>query len=115
MELWCFNCKWKGSRQDVLFNPLDRKFHCPECNSIFLQEVVSEPKPKHESTGEWQPIQTAPKGRKILIYSRDQGIRVAEWDDDEKRWIYGCVATDWNYYLDVLEPIHWMELPEEPN
>jgi hypothetical protein len=54
----------------------------------------------------WQPIETAPKDRPILIYTRGGEILIVtwyagQWDDGEGR--------PWK------DPaIHWMPLPEPP-
>jgi len=55
---------------------------------------------------EWQPIETAPRDGTIILLSTPKG-RVADgmW---HKR--YGVWA--WTYVM--VEPTHWMPLPEPP-
>lgn len=77
-----------------------------------------------------QPIETAPKDRRILIfvpepvnvnptYSREKypdwyGWMTAKWDDFRKEWC--CEpneATEYN--CEPREPSHWADLPSEPS
>lgn len=34
---------------------------------------------------------------------------------DHKGWQVCCIATDWNYYEELLNPTHWMPLPPPPH
>lgn len=74
---------------------------------------------------DWQPIETAPKGKAILVYdpSHDHP-RVAQWmtamDDGEGAWIYARKLS-WQEPMMgkalsfiVVDPTHWMPLPEPP-
>lgn len=61
----------------------------------------------------WQPIETAPKDRWILIYGareepyNESHVSLVEWDGGGWWGQYGePVLTD--------VPTHWMELPEPP-
>jgi hypothetical protein len=70
--------------------------------------------------GGWQPIETAPKGVPLLVFSpeaREPAVMVAEYNDwkDEDT---GEVVSDWTdtwaeQGLDV-EPTHWRPLPAPP-
>ena len=62
----------------------------------------------------WQPIETAPKDRLILICSKFESrliIEVAIWTETKKRMGFsGFVAQ----FSGPVEPTHWMPLPEPP-
>lgn len=57
----------------------------------------------------WQPIETAPKDREILVY--DEGvILITLWMEDE------TLGTGWwDHGLMVPAPTHWMPLPPAPS
>lgn len=58
---------------------------------------------------EWQPIETAPKdGRDALIAYSDGYIAIGWWSDENQQWCWQ------NLYLSVMNPTHWMPLPEPP-
>lgn len=71
----------------------------------------------------WQPIETAPKDRRVLLYWPEieylpEKVACGKWDSDEfaKRpnpfW-----APDWYASKSTCrhwKPTHWMELPEGP-
>ena len=69
---------------------------------------------------EWQPIETAPKATPVLVYNSDDwgwgankiliGIN-NEWGEDWK--VLFCDLGDLNY-MRLIEPTHWMPLPEPP-
>ena len=48
----------------------------------------------------WQPIDTAPKDRRILLYNPKIGIFSG---------VIGDSISAWN-----CDPTHWQELPEDP-
>lgn len=62
--------------------------------------------------GEWQPIATAPKDFTPILTAGAEGwIQIARWHCDdgnpgEEGW--------WSEGEAVLEPTHWMPLPEPP-
>ncbi len=64
----------------------------------------------------WQPIATAPKDAdKILLYSAEEGFDCGYWE--ESVWLPKGGA--WIIYLArsdtaILNPTHWMPLPEPP-
>ena len=60
--------------------------------------------------GVWQPIETAPKGRAVLVFDGGNGhIFAARWDGD--CWASTACASD-AYATD--EATHWMSLPSPP-
>ena len=79
---------------------------------------------------EWQPIETAPKGRKSVLLGCDydrhgkQRVTLAWWDDQfEPSGVSGCWIEGWFYdpQEDQNEPMrvefrpsHWMPLPTPP-
>lgn len=84
-----------------------------------------------EAKNQWQPIETAPKDRtKILAYGL-QGWnddyesyhneivpQVVSWycsdnedPEEEGKWVVDTCS----YYVETLNPTHWMPLPELPN
>jgi len=70
----------------------------------------------------WQPIATAPKDRRVLLYypQRFPCVVCGFWETDEyatkprPHWrndrsrIHGILATR------AIQPSHWMELPDAP-
>lgn len=56
----------------------------------------------------WQPIETAPKDRNILVYDPGYGHLVVIWPEFYNLWItvFGRTLTK--------PPTHWQELPEDP-
>jgi hypothetical protein len=58
----------------------------------------------------WQPIDTAPKDRAILVFEPywQHRITSAIWDDKAKHFRSNCYA-----YIE-MHATHWMELPEPP-
>ena len=70
----------------------------------------------------WQLIKTAPKdGTKVLVFD-GVDIYVASWEDTSNgplphthfEWVFASVITDYNDYLVVFYPTHWMPLPPLP-
>lgn len=66
----------------------------------------------------WQPIETAPKDREILL--GDGGFCVqGVWDDVDYNEFTGSYLYDWTYGPAEIDPTnwrptHWRELPEPP-
>lgn len=68
----------------------------------------------------WQPIETAPKDRPILLYTKLRGVVCGYWQDDK----YSKNPRPyWSNDLERLfgrtscrgdQPTHWMKLPEKP-
>jgi hypothetical protein len=57
---------------------------------------------------EWQPIETAPKDRTILLWVPYDAWQVCAWDELHKEWVStGGLSFD-------AVPTHWMPLPEPP-
>lgn len=54
----------------------------------------------------WQPIETAPKDRRILLFQG--GVWKGGWDECERKWM-GAGAG-----VFIVQPTHWMELPTPP-
>lgn len=77
----------------------------------------------------WQPIETAPKNKHILVFATgkpDWDSRVPEtaifeaiWepeDEDGENWWYGydCQIQETMVDFGGWTPTHWMPLPEPP-
>lgn len=70
----------------------------------------------------WQPIETAPKDRTILLTSRYcTNPCVCEWSGKEWRVLNedGCAALDsqgdtWTEYATFSVPSHWQIVPNNP-
>ncbi len=66
---------------------------------------------------DWQPIETAPKDGRLLLFVRGTTY-VGGWDDDR----YAKKPRPLWYYSDTwrrtgcraIPPTHWMPLPEPP-
>jgi len=56
----------------------------------------------------WQPIETAPHDRNILVYDPGYGHLVVIWPEFYNLWItvFGIKLTK--------PPTHWQELPKDP-
>lgn len=59
---------------------------------------------------EWQPIETAPKGERVLVYfprtGRKEAMIIAASNPTGSQW--------WAKHIGNLFPTHWMPLPEPP-
>ncbi|HZF98271.1 MAG TPA: hypothetical protein VEY92_08525 [Pseudoxanthomonas sp.] len=68
---------------------------------------------RQERAGEWQPIETAPKGRRVLV-RKDGKQYAADWVQNpwtgEVAWCIGDLG-DGERVL-VMNPDEWMELPK---
>lgn len=53
----------------------------------------------------WQPIETAPKDREILVFAKKYKF-IGRWNKIENYW-----EDDAGF---ELTPTHWQELPEDP-
>jgi hypothetical protein len=68
----------------------------------------------------WQSIETAPKdGTSVLVYGFWEGELHGQ-DDERDVWKAHFVLDEWFvdggefYSQHVIDPTHWMPLPEEP-
>lgn len=69
---------------------------------------------------EWQPIETAPKDKDVLLYLPRRGAIRGQWNSDkyarvprpywshDREWIFGVRETR------DCQPTHWMPLPAPP-
>jgi hypothetical protein len=68
----------------------------------------------------WQPIETAPKdGTSVLVYGIWEGELNAQDDECDVWkahffWDQWCVDGGEYYSQHVVDPTHWMPLPEPP-
>ena len=77
----------------------------------------------------WQPIETAPHHKKILLWWPDAtSAPLASWqcleggDEDGTGWVFAWCMEDDNLsehgdgwiYADSHQPTHWMPLPDPP-
>lgn len=61
----------------------------------------------------WQPIETAPKDRPIML-ACGTFVTTGWWDTTDAAWTNGNVAS-WNYQEIIhLHPTHWMPLAHPP-
>jgi len=65
---------------------------------------------------EWQPIETAPRDRRILVIGEAGTMHVASWSQNpftgHKSWL--IVRTDDKGNCLVMQATHWQPLPEPP-
>lgn len=60
---------------------------------------------------EWQPIETAPKDKWILVWcSNVKSCFVAMWNGE----VEDFVGEAHDLYIDSIDATHWMPLPEPP-
>lgn len=70
-------------------------------------------------SGEWQPIETAPKDGSLFLGIaraglRNQWISQCKWVGPDKR--YPTAKLDWFMGVDGWpQPSHWMPLPKPPS
>jgi hypothetical protein len=92
-----------------------------------LEEGIKIGRKEKENETQWQPIETAPKDRPILVsggkvnnelggcWKNDGWVKVywdnEDWQEPEKRW---QVCDTCYYGVWVENPTHWMPLPEPP-
>lgn len=64
-------------------------------------------------SGEWMPIESAPKdGTKLLVWDGYE-ITSAKYDP-EYTWWEICVPSDGYVESNCIAPTHWMPLPSPP-
>ena len=73
-----------------------------------LAEIISE---RIDELLEWQPIETAPKGDRILVSGTEIGACVASagWDNETPDKIRWEVVNEI-----IVNPTYWMPLPPPP-
>ena len=61
----------------------------------------------------WQPIETAPTDKAVLVYCH--GFSVAHWNTAYKKWIVYGAETECTRMMNTrYRPTHWMPLPDPP-
>lgn len=65
----------------------------------------------------WQPMNTAPADREILIYRKDinKVVMASFCDLDPQEWHRGVYVDEHEYFFDAKYANAWMELPEPPD
>lgn len=71
----------------------------------------------------WLPIEIAPKdGTDILLFDRERGCVVGEWDYGDEAWIYAVTDVEISgapkgtmFCSYFPAPTHWMPVPEPPD
>lgn len=58
-----------------------------------------------------QPIDTAPKDERILVYNAVTGWYSSEYSQEAKTWVLYFWSKKGEWYP---HPTHWMPLPERP-
>jgi hypothetical protein len=101
---------------------------------LCLLEKVERLEKENAVLKEWQPIETAPTHKEVLVYRSDAGVMLgiltclADWlihEDDlshdltedelwENRWFAMGKSGAMPLKDDGGDPTHWMLLPEEP-
>lgn len=88
--------------KDMELTELERRADIEAEESRMTPEVLD---------GGWQPIETAPKGKKILVCQSLNGIiALAHGVDRFGNWKTGPSAMDY-----IAEVTHWMPLPKTPS
>jgi hypothetical protein len=116
---------WCNKHGDFAVRPI-----CPECEHLgqaFTSSVTpAPPEASHRAIREWQPIETAPQMRTLLLFAvsdiADDGT-VRNWKMATGSYHTGYEddlgASPWywdGHQLRVYElhPTHWMPLPDPP-
>jgi hypothetical protein len=65
-----------------------------------------------ENKMQWQPIETAPKDKYILLYrkAKNSQVRIVIGYWSESEFCFKITMTT----KEVLNPVCWMDLPDEP-
>lgn len=72
---------------------------------------------RHMTIPDWQPIETAPKDRELLLCAKGYAPTTGSWHDGQ--WITGP-AEDYDLIKSLgedpgdYEPTHWTEVPPGP-
>jgi len=61
---------------------------------------------------QWQPIETAPSGKEVLVATSGQEMFVAELDSRRNWEVWD--GENW-HKIQTEVPTHWMELPSFPD
>lgn len=77
---------------------------------VTIRDALEHPKTQ------WQPIETAPEGRDVLVFSEETGeCFVAFWGTCKGGYDYEWLfARSKDACFVVKTPTHWMPLPEPP-
>jgi hypothetical protein len=70
----------------------------------------------------WQPIATAPKDRRVLLYypQRFPGVVCGVWQEEEfarcpkPHWVNDRSRIPGILDTRAIQPTHWMDLPDAP-
>lgn len=62
----------------------------------------------------WQPIETAPRDRTMIIYGGEGWATVGRWLGKKTGW-YQLNTDPCDSWADEDFPTHWMPLPEPPS
>jgi hypothetical protein len=63
---------------------------------------------------EWQPIETAPTSRRLLLCAEVGGKRVVFTGGYDSHWSGQCWVADARQVPSGFKPTHWMPLPDPP-
>lgn len=92
---------------------------CDVCGASFRSDPAPDPAAVSDrQAGEgWQPIETAPRDREVLIFAEETGeMFVAFWgtdpEDGDQQWVF---ARSPSVSFIVRAPTHWMALPAPPS
>jgi hypothetical protein len=61
----------------------------------------------------WHPIETAPLGEDVIVYSRRWGPVIAAFDSEFEEWL-SRMQCPVSLRAKGEEPTHWMPLPRAP-
>jgi hypothetical protein len=69
----------------------------------------------------WEPIDTAPKDRRILLFVPPRDYHIGQWDDDRYAlkkprpyWTSSLERVMGRKWMRDNPPTHWMEIPPCP-
>ena len=80
-----------------------------------LLAALAQPAAPAAGATEWQPIETAPKNRGVLIAMVNDDVRLIAWGKTSHVPLYGwCLADQGVEDFNLCEPTHWMPLPDPP-
>lgn len=91
--------------------------HLRTCDYLFLKEQLRTALADTQRV-EWQPIETAEKGREVLVWTGRDRI-VAHWAEHVED--HPPMTAGWYYWtgrmFDLVRPapLLWMELPDKPD
>jgi hypothetical protein len=106
LAIAAMRCKEPNTNKEIAFalpTPL-----LPQLQKLLEEELL---RYNMKIVETWQPIETAPKSKAVIIFDPDVGVGEGYYYSLKDE--FGEYST-WKMGLAIVRPTHWMLLPEEP-